>query len=193
MSEANSLPRGHEHAGFEGPLLWLCHQRWTKLGCRLQGITKETIDDASDYFEIKQKPLRVVLNINDDADSEALVDHGHKMGEGGQWYIKNPHNYDDAMLCCDAEGVEQNLSKKSELTNPKPVSGTEFHFPDQGTMDKLDFAKISSSAKSVDEMISQLKLQGSSVGNSSPSTLADPSSPSTAAAAAATVLKPAGG
>ena len=95
------------------------------------------------------------------------------------------------MLCCDAEGVEQNLSKKSELTNPKPVSGTEFHFPDQGTMDKLDFAKISSSAKSVDEMISQLKLQGSSVGNSSPSTLPDPSSPSTAAAA--TVLKPAGG
>ena len=126
MSESNSLPRGHEHAGFEGPLLWLCHQRWTKLGCRLQGITKDTIDDASDYFEIKTKPLRVVLNVNDDPDNEALVDSGHTMDEKEQWYIKNPHNYDEAMLCCDAEGVEQNLSKKSELTNPKPVSGTEF-------------------------------------------------------------------
>ena len=90
------------------------HQRWLALGKRLMGVTKEELDDASDYFVLQDEPLRVVLVVNGNNDKdEKVVNTGHKLaGEG--WYIKNPHSYTEAVICHEGEGVEQNLAKRAE-------------------------------------------------------------------------------
>ena len=164
------------------------HQRWTNLGCRLKNTSKDSIDDESDYFQLHTDNggvSRVVLTVtaSDMDDEEAKVNTGYVMRKADNWYIKNPQSYAEAVLCCDTQGVEQNLSKKSELDYQKPVHDTEFHFPDQGTMAKLDFGKIVDSAGSVDDMISQLRLQSppSASAAAVPLTL-QPSTPPTMAA-----------
>ena len=151
------LPRGHEHAGFEGPMLWLMNQRWAALGRRLDGTSKDKLDDDSDYFVLKDSPLRVVNTVGRDQDGgEAVVNTGHKL-TGDAWYIQHPESYSKACICNDDEGIEQNLSKRSELNFPAPVFAEEFHFPDSAGGKKLDFLRMAAGASDVDQLIQKLK------------------------------------
>ena len=169
VDESSALPRGHEHAGFEGPLLWLMSQRWQSLGKRLQGVTKDELDDKSDYFLIKDNPVRCLMTVSPDlTGGEAIINTGHKLaGEG--WYIKDPETYSKACICHDAEGIEQNLSKRAEKDYAAPIFAEEFHFPDvAGNGKKLDFVKAAATSSDVDDLIKRLHAsQGSSTGAAS--------------------------
>ena len=162
MSEGDAVPRGHEHAAFEGPLLWLMHRRWVSLGMRLKGVTKKTIDDRSDYFVLLDSPVRVIMSCPQ-GDDEAVVDTGYKLTADAGWYISNPHSYTGACICLDSDGTEASLAKKFELHHAKPMHSDEFHFPDAAASSGMpDFAKAAESASGVDDMIAQLKTMAQS-------------------------------
>ena len=161
VEESTNLPGGHEHACYEYPFLWLCVQRWKELGCRGRGVTKENIDDMTDYFQLVADPPRVLANfiINKDGAARPVEIRVTDLAVAQDWCILHGDCYHKATLISDTEGDDHRLARKSERLWGTVVFDAVFNFPPLENQQPIEFQPFlaTQQGKNVDEVIQNLR------------------------------------
>ena len=61
VTDSTPLPSDFEHWRFEGPFNMLAKHHYEKLGRRLQGVTKETLDRRTNYFNLDEDGAKKII------------------------------------------------------------------------------------------------------------------------------------
>mmetsp|Transcript_121687 Transcript_121687/g.351303 ORF Transcript_121687/g.351303 Transcript_121687/m.351303 type:complete len:361 (+) Transcript_121687:80-1162(+) len=122
---STALPVGHTACLYERPLCCIMKERSTAVGTRIRAsVTKETLDDCSDYWILMEKPTRIVSNI-----SGRDVPIDYDLSKADDWVIMNGESYHEGELISERKGFQMKLFRAYELTFERPEFDGHFDCP----------------------------------------------------------------
>ena len=122
---------GLEHANFQGPLVALFKERVNSIGqlkSRLLDVTKETLEQRSDYWSIRDTDGDKKLHCLGLAARASQIDVPFDLNDG-EWTVDTPDSFVGARLCCKEKGINMALKDLIDSKSLRVYNNDAFDFP----------------------------------------------------------------
>ena len=125
MIESTDAPTGHPLCCFTEPLLFLGNERILKNGNKLEGTTKETLCNDTDFFRLEERKLEgdTVNSVwaHTTAEPVEVVLKGIDFSKATDWMVTNGHDYLEASLVSHDADVDTKLVGAFEKQHPAAI------------------------------------------------------------------------
>lgn len=129
VNRACTTPQGHPNGHYENFLKPLVERRYYDLGKRLDGATKDTLKELSQWWRLKPKQASDEFGVVCAGSPGSFLKLPFKITSATEWRLEDPHDYENCRLVSDTMGYDMVLRKLYEKQlNVEVVHNMEFHY-----------------------------------------------------------------